>query len=144
MAFLGDSVLYNCSTFIGFLEGADDSLGDQLSSLEMLANMGVKRTFLGHGSPKGDFVERCRANIAHHEKRSARALEGIRENPGSCGFDLVPTLGWRVPPAKWSDTPALTRWFLVSESIAHLDHLVVTGAARREQDDDGIWRYWVA
>ncbi|WP_204832268.1 hypothetical protein, partial [Olsenella uli] len=38
---------------------------------------------------------------------------------------------WRAPFERWAETPALTRWFLVSESIAHLDHLVATGAARR-------------
>ena len=38
----------------------------------------------------------------------------------------------------------MTRWFLVSESIAHLDHLVATGAVRRARDGDGVSRYWPA
>ena len=51
-------------------------------------------------------------------------------------------MGWRAPFDRWSETPALTRWFLVSESIAHLDHLVATGAARRERDGEGVSRYY--
>ena len=38
----------------------------------------------------------------------------------------------------------LTRWFLVSESIAHLDHLVATGAVRREPHAAGVHRYFAA
>ena len=34
--------------------------------------------------------------------------------------------------------------FLVSESVAHLDHLVCTGRVRREKDDAGVNRYWLA
>ena len=53
-------------------------------------------------------------------------------------------MGWRAPFDHWAETPAMTRWFLVSESIAHLDHLVATGAVRRARDGDGVSRYWPA
>ena len=41
----------------------------------------------------------------------------------------------------------MTRWFLVSESIAHLDRLVATGAVVRGKSRasaDGVSRYRVA
>lgn len=56
----------------------------------------------------------------------------------------MPALGWHVPFETWDQVPALTRWFLVSESVAHLDHLVCTGRIRREKDDAGVNRYWLA
>ena len=89
-------------------------------------------------------AERCLANAAHHERRSARALEAIRETPGRTGSDLVPAMGWHAPFDRWSETPALTRWFLVSESVAHLDPLVATGAVRRAPDAAGVHRYFAA
>lgn len=144
LAFTGDVVLYACSTCICFWGGSDDALGDQLSTLRHLADMGVEHAFLGHGVQEGVLAERCQGNIAHHERRSARALAAVGERPGSTGRELVPALGWHVPFETWEKVPALTRWFLVSESVAHLDHLVCCGRMRREKDDAGVNRYWLA
>ncbi len=143
-AFLGDAVLFLCSTCIGFWREGNDPIGEQIATLGRLAEMGVEHAFLGHGLQEGSVSERCLANAAHHERRSARALAAIRETPGRTGADLVPAMGWRAPFDRWSETPALTRWFLVSESIAHLDHLVATGAVRREPDAAGAHRYFAA
>lgn len=144
LAFTGDVVLYACSTCICFWGGSDDALGDQLRTLDRLAGMGIEHAFLGHGLQEGVLAERCEKNIAHHERRSARALAAVTEHPGSTGRELVPALGWRVPFETWDSVPALTRWFLVSESVAHLDHLVCLGRIRRERDSDGVNRYWPA
>ncbi|OUP39780.1 MBL fold metallo-hydrolase [Olsenella sp. An188] len=141
-AFLGDAVLFLCSTCIGFWGEGEDPLGAQLKTLRRLAGMGIEHAFMGHGLQEGDVSERCLANAAHHERRSARALAAIEAEPGRTGFELVGELGWRAPFDHWAQTPALTRWFLVSESVAHLDHLVATGAARRERGADGVSRYF--
>ena len=143
-AFLGDAALFRCSTCVGFWDEGEDPIGAQLDTLRRLADLGVEHAFLGHGLQEGDMGERCLANAAHHERRSARALAAIGDRPGQTGFELVPALGWRAPFDRWDETPAMTRWFLVSESIAHLDHLVATGAARRERGADGVSRYWPA
>lgn len=140
-AFLGDAVLFLCSTCIGFWDEGEDPIGEQLATLSRLAERGIEHAFMGHGLQQGSVAERCRGNAGHHERRSARALAAIRERPGSTGFELVPAMGWRAPFDHWGETPAMTRWFLVSESIAHLDHLVATGAVRRERDADGVSRY---
>ncbi len=140
-AFLGDAVLFLCSTCIGFWGEGEDPIGEQLATLRRLADRGIEHALMGHGLQEGDVAERCLANAAHHERRSARALAAIRETPGQTGFELVPAMGWRAPFERWGETPALTRWFLVSESIAHLDHLVATGALRREADAAGVSRY---
>lgn len=140
-AFLGDAVLFPCSTCIGFWGEGEDPIGMQMGTLRRLADRGIAHAFMGHGLQEGDVAERCLANAAHHERRSARALAAIRETPGRTGFELVPAMGWHAPFERWGETPALTRWFLVSESIAHLDHLVATGAVRREADAAGVSRY---
>lgn len=143
-AFLGDAVLFLCSSGVAFWDEGEDPIGAQLTTLRRLADLGVEHAFLGHGLQEGDLGERCLANAAHHERRSARALAAIRDNPGQTGFELVPAMGWHAPFDRWDETPALTRWFLVSESISHLDHLVATGAVRRERGEDGVSRYWPA
>ena len=140
-ALLGDAVLFECSTCVGFWEEGHDPIGEQIASLGRLADMGIERAFMGHGLQRGSVSERCLANAAHHERRSARALAAIQEIPGRSGRELVREMGWRAPFDRWSETPALTRWFLASESVAHLDHLVATGAVRRERDEEGVNRY---
>ena len=140
-AFLGDAVLFLCSTCVGFWGEGEDPLGEQLSTLRALAARGIEHAFMGHGLQEGDVAERCLGNAGHHERRGARALAAIRERPGQTGYELVPAMGWRAPFERWAETPAMTRWFLVSESVAHLDHLVATGAVRREPGRDGVSRY---
>lgn len=143
-ALLGDAVLFLCSTCIGFWGEGDDPIGEQLSTLGSLADRGIEHAFMGHGLQEGSVAERCEKNAQHHERRSARALAAIKRAPGQTGFELVPALGWHAPFDHWSETPAMTRWFLVSESIAHLDHLVAAGAVRREKDGRDVNRYYPA
>lgn len=143
-AFLGDAVLFVCSTCVGFWGEGEDPLGEQLATLRRLAERGIAHAFMGHGLQEGGVAERCLDNVGHHERRSARALAAIREEPGRTGYELVPAMGWHAPLERWAETPALTRWFLVSESIAHLDHLVACGAVRRAHGADGASRYYPA
>lgn len=141
LAFTGDVVLFNCSTCISFLGGQEDPLGDQLNSLKKLANMGIEHAFLGHGAQEGDVSERCRANIAHHERRLERVQRAVGERPGSTAFELAPSLGWRVPFDRWEEIPAITRWFIMGETISYFDHLVAQGKIQRITGPDGISRY---
>lgn len=142
LAFTGDAVLFNCSTCISFLGGVDDPLGDQLQTLENIANMGIEHAFLGHGVQKGNLAERCRENIAHHERRLERTKLAVKERPGSTARELAPALGWRVPFDRWEEVPAITRWFIMGETIAYFDHLVAQGAVRREVDAEDVTRYY--
>ncbi len=144
LAFTGDVCLFACSTCVCFWEGEGDSLSDQLDSLRRLADLGIEHPMLGHGLPQGSFSERSEKNIAHHLRRGELAYTAAAERPGSTGFELVPYLGWRAPFDTWEKMPALTRWFLVSESIAHLDRLVNQGRLRRELGPDGVRHYFAA
>ena len=95
------------------LDEGEDPIGEQVATLRRLAGRAVAHAFMGHGLQDGELAERCEKNAQHHERRSARALAAICEKPGQTGRELVPAMGWRVRPADWSETPALTRWFLV-------------------------------
>ncbi len=145
LALTGDALLFACSTFISFWQEVPDSLGDHLRSLGKLADMGIEQAFLGHGEQQGSIAERARANIAHHEKRSARALAAIREDPGRTARELTAGMGWRAVGAGGLDAvPLATRWFLCAESIANLDHLVDQGLVYRQKDAAGVFGYYPA
>ncbi len=144
LAFTGDVVLFACSTCISFWEGMCDSMSDQLESLARLRDLSVEHPMLGHGVPQGELSQRCEKNIAHHLRRADRALAAVAERPGATAFELVPHLGWHAPFDAWDQVPALTRWFLVSESIAHLDRLVALGSLTRKVDARGVNRYFPA
>ncbi|WP_321970510.1 MBL fold metallo-hydrolase [Paratractidigestivibacter sp.] len=145
MAFTGDALLFACSSFICFWPEVKDSLGDQMATLRRFADMGLEQVFLGHGEQAGDYGERALVNLAHHERRSARALEAIRREQGRTGRELVCDLGWRAIGAGGLDTVSLnTRWFICAESLAHLDHLVELGLIERRADEQGVNRYFPA
>ncbi|MBM6774898.1 MBL fold metallo-hydrolase [Olsenella profusa] len=143
-AFLGDAVLFLCSTCIGFWDEGEDPIGEQVATLRRLARRGVEHAFMGHGLQRGTLAERCEENAAHHERRSARALDAVALGPGRTGRELMPAMGWRALDGGWDELPALTRWFLASESVAHLDHLVAVGSVHRTRDADGVSRYLLA
>lgn len=143
IAFTGDALLFACSTFICFWKDTPDALGLHLQSLRKLGELGIQRAFLGHGEQEGSIAERAEANIAHHERRSARAIKAIREQPGRCACELFRDLGWHAIGAGGLDAvPLLTRWFIAAESIANLDHLVQAGSIRRVSDASGVARYY--
>ncbi len=144
LAFTGDVVLFACSTCVCFWEGMGDSMSDQLESLARVRDLHIEHPMLGHGLPQGDLSNRAEKNIAHHLRRADRALAAAAEHPGSTAFELVPYLGWHAHFDAWDQVPALTRWFLVSESIAHLDRLVAQGNLTRELDAHGVHRYFSA
>ncbi len=145
LAFTGDALLFACSSFICFWPGVADSLGNHMATLRRFADMGLEQVFLGHGAQAGDYGERALANLAHHERRSERALEAIRRDPGRTGRELVCDLGWRAIGEGGLDAvPLNTRWFICAESLTHLDHLVELGLVHRESDDAGVNRYFAA
>jgi glyoxylase-like metal-dependent hydrolase (beta-lactamase superfamily II) len=132
----GDHVLPGISPAIGlYPESRPDPLGDYLSSLELVERLAPHTLLPGHGDVVRDPAGRARELRAHHDERLAatRALLGDDLRTGHAvslglfGADLAPA----------------ARRFAVAETLAHLEHLVATGRARRA-DVGGTVRYGAA
>ena len=88
-AFLGDAVLFLCSTTIGFGEG-DDPIAEQVLTLRAFAARGVEHAFMGHGLQGGEFAKRCSPTLpitsaaapAPWRPSGGAWADGLRAGPG--------------------------------------------------------------
>lgn len=143
--FFGDHVLMNSSPNIAPFEGRRDTLGDYLASLRKVTPFTLQAACMAHG-----FVdvraqaEAMPARIAwlqnHHRQRLEEICAALEERPGMTGTEVAKSIHWNIPYDTWDDIPIIQRWIIVSETAAHLDHLVETGQVRREVHG-GLNRY---
>ena len=109
-----------------------DPLGDYLDALERTIGLAPVVALPGHGEPIADPVGRAHALIAHHGQRLAETAAALDGEPQS-GYELsMPLFGADLPPG--------ARRFAVAETLSHLERLVQTDAARR-QEADGVVTY---
>lgn len=121
----------NVSVFAVFPE--DDPLGWFLDSLQSYRKLPVDTLVLpSHGRPFRGISSRVDALEQHHADRCGE-LKAAMQSP-ACAAELLPTLFPRPLDAHQT-------MFAMGEAIAHLNHLVHRGEARRSTDGEGIIRY---
>ncbi|MBB6633856.1 MBL fold metallo-hydrolase [Cohnella thailandensis] len=123
----GDQVLPHITPNIGWLPGGDpDPLGSYLSSLERMLACEATLALPGHRDPFPDFRGRVEELIAHHDRRLKQIEKLLEEAGPMSGFELCDKLfGARI-----SGNPHNHR-FAMSETIAHAERLVFSGAVVR-------------
>lgn len=133
----GDQMLPSISANIGVLasEPEADPIGEWLDSCRAMAAVAEDRHLVlpGHGLVYRGLPVRLEQMIARRESGLGRLREllrgGTRTVPG-----CFPAL-YRRPITDELFTLAL------SEAVAHLNHLVRRGEARRDTGADGVWRW---
>jgi glyoxylase-like metal-dependent hydrolase (beta-lactamase superfamily II) len=131
----GDTILATISPVVGlYADARPDPLGDFLSSLARIVELAPTIAYTGHRAAIDDPAARARELTAHHVRRlelTADALVG------------APVTAYEISHALFPD--ALSdglRRFALAEALAHVEHLVGTGAAERV--DAGPVRYAAA
>lgn len=66
----------------------------------------------------------------------------VRDRPGLTGEEVIRAIKWNVPYPTWEEISFVQRWCIVTEGVVILNHLVGSGAIRREKDEAGINRYF--
>ena len=66
----------------------------------------------------------------------------VRDRPGLAGEEVIRAIKWNVPYPTWEEISFVQRWCIVTEGVVILNHLVGSGAIRREKDESGINRYF--
>src|SRR5919106_1333637 len=124
----GDTILGRITPTVGlYQQSRPDPLGDYLSSLERIAELGAAVAFAGHEDPIADPETRGHELQAHHEERMGAALRALADEPRpayEASLELFP-----------SELVASHRRFAVAETLAHLERLGIEGQARREEAD---------
>ena len=140
--FGGDHVLFVISPGIALFPDGADALQAYLDSLAKVRALGCSRLFVSHGEPRDDFAERIDWLDAHHRERLEEAAGIVAAGPGLTGEQVIRRIKWNVPHGRWEDISFVQRWCILMEGLVILDHLVDRGRIRREEDEDGLRRYF--
>jgi glyoxylase-like metal-dependent hydrolase (beta-lactamase superfamily II) len=129
LVFAGDHVLPRISPHISADRHEEaDALGDYLSSLSKIGQHASSEVLPAHEWRFRGLRARADQLIEHHERRLAELLEVVRRLPGSVPWQLAGELTWSRP---WDQYDGRTRITAVSETTAHLLHLLRRGLVVR-------------
>lgn len=131
-----DHILPDTSPHVGsFPHHHDKPLSAYLASLERIRRLPIDRTLPGHGHPFGTARPRIEELLAHHRDRLREIVETLAEGPATA-FQVATRLSWRGRPNSWVELDAFQRFLALTETLAHLEHLVEIGEAVA---DDGVF-----
>lgn len=127
----GDAVLPRVTPTIGVNRQRDDPVGDYLDALTRLETLQLACILPGHGEP-----------ITRPAERLAELRQATVTESQSVGELLAgqPRTAWEIarrryperelPPSAWAQA--------LRETLAHLQHLTMTGQARRERTSENV------
>lgn len=144
--FTGDHILFDITPNITAYAEMGDALGLYLDGLRRTDVYPVEYALPGHRKT-GNYHERIRELLAHHEKRIEEAEQIVRQHPGMTAYEITGYMTWRIhAPGKtgraaWEEFPETQRWYAMGECLSHLDHIRLAGRIKRRQAD-GVYRYF--
>lgn len=137
----GDMLLPKISTHISVwaFEPESDPLTHFLGSLNAMAELPNDTLVLpSHGLPFYGIGERIVQLREHHEERLDELRDLLRAAPRSlCAAEISPILFRR-------ELDVYQRFFALSETIAHLNHLWLNNETTRDIDDQGVISFSLA
>jgi glyoxylase-like metal-dependent hydrolase (beta-lactamase superfamily II) len=140
--FSGDHVLPRITPNISLSRGIQGNpLSDYLESLRAVRSLDTVEVYPAHEWRFSGLAARVDEILAHHEARLAELLEVIRRHPHSTPWEVAPELKWS---RDWSEYQGRHRVFAVTETAAHLKHLVTRGLVVAQSNPDGPSRYSIA
>jgi glyoxylase-like metal-dependent hydrolase (beta-lactamase superfamily II) len=127
----GDHLLGRISLFFDY-GYSPDPVGEFVSSLDVVERLGARLCLPGHGRTFTDVHAHIEGNRRLVAERAARVLAAIAGEPRTA-FEIVPEIYDDVP-----FIPATAAW-LLTETLAFLLHLELTGRARRIPGEPETW-----
>ena len=128
----GDHVLGRISLY--FDHGwTPDPVGEFLSSLGVVEDLGVRLSLSGHGRPFTDLRGHIEGNRALIRDRLDAVGAALAEHGEATAFELLPSVyGERLMPA--------TAAWLLTKMLCYLEHLEAQGLVRQLDGEPVRWR----
>ena len=114
-----------------------DPLGDFLRSLEALKPLAVRTVFPAHEFAFDNLRQRIEEIELHHLARMREMLDALASGPATA-YEVAHHVTWVT--GDFRDFDFAMQGAAVRETLAHLEHGVVTGHIVRELSD-GLYRY---
>jgi len=138
LLFAGDHLLPTISPSIGFELGEWElPLGDYLRSLEDMLVRPDAVLLPAHGAPGPSARARAAELLEHHELRLAETAQAVDRCGAATAAEIARILPWTRRRVPYDDLDDFNRMIATCETIAHLDVLVVRGAAKVDDDPAG-------
>lgn len=128
----GDHVLPTISPNVGQWPGTDTNpLGDYLASLRRLRGLPVKRVLPAHEYDFEDLDTRLEGLEEHHEARLQEVIDAMRAG-ATTGYEIARGIKWSI--GHFDGFDPLTRRAAMTETMAHLEHLMREGRIERREE----------
>jgi glyoxylase-like metal-dependent hydrolase (beta-lactamase superfamily II) len=132
----GDHVLGAVTPNISMnLPSAGNPLLDFETSLKKIRAYPVKKVLPGHGEVFTEFEQRIGELLQHHEDRLEELYGILKEGPNTA-YTIASKATWF---SAWEDFSSLNKHFAVTETLAHLEYLLLQGRLAKELEDGVYW-----
>ena len=128
--FSGDHILPRITPYVGYDEDFSDVLGEFLDSLRKIEELRLTTTYPAHGGIVSHGSARAEQILLHHQRR----LVGMREVVAPLGSNA-----WQVMEQVFRpNLSPMDQRLALRETIAHLEHLQLTGRLQLGDDHDVV------
>jgi glyoxylase-like metal-dependent hydrolase (beta-lactamase superfamily II) len=138
--FAGDHVLPRITPSIGFEQNhAEYPLRDYLDSLKLVRGLPDRRLLPAHGPVAPSVHHRVDELIEHHHTRLTQIDETV-DRGASTASESAHLMLWTRRGRQFGELDVLSQCLAVTETMAHLDVLMLAGRLRRSEVD-GVRHY---
>jgi glyoxylase-like metal-dependent hydrolase (beta-lactamase superfamily II) len=138
--FAGDHVLPRITPSIGFEQNhAEYPLRDYLDSLKLVRGLPDRRLLPAHGPVAPSVHHRVDELIEHHDTRLTQIDETV-DRGASTASESAHLMLWTRRGRQFGELDVLSQCLAVTETMAHLDVLMLAGRLRRSEVD-GVRHY---
>jgi glyoxylase-like metal-dependent hydrolase (beta-lactamase superfamily II) len=143
--FAGDHVLPHITPSLGVEPYGGDgmSLVEFISSLARVRPLDVDRVLPAHGPDFTGLRDRVDALLDHHATRLTHCVESLRRGR-TTAYEVAHDLPWTRRERRYEELDLGNRLLALTETVAHLELLVVQGTATAEDRDLRLYRLAVA
>ena len=134
--FSGDHVLFDITPNISYWEG-HESLGEYLESLDRVYRLEVNLVLPGHRNFGNDLKKRIVEIKQHHQRRLEEVINALSKGPKNA-WQVAREISWDLRYSNWDQIDPMQKWFMMDETIAHLQYLKKMGKVSMENEKDGI------
>ena len=136
--FSGDHVLPNITPNIGFsMTPGSNPLADYLASLKKVAALPARLVLPSHGQAFSDLPKRVQQIEQHHEVRLGLMLAALQAGDKNA-YQVAAAVPWTDSAISVTELDAVSKFFALAETSAHLELLVSRAAIGRSQPDGTV------